>query len=139
MNPKYDTTKISALTDIEKLRLATAYLNHLEPKNVDWETAAAQAGSKSKESYMKMFNATLKKLAAEPGEGGEGAAALTAAPAPKKAAPKKAAPKKGRKRATPATEDDEEEGISTTKAKKASKPRGKKSKKEDSMEEEECV
>lgn len=34
MNPKYDTTKISALTDIEKLRLATAYLNHLEPKNI---------------------------------------------------------------------------------------------------------
>ncbi|GME62802.1 Mads box transcription factor mcm1 [Neofusicoccum parvum] len=133
MNPKYDTTKISALTDIEKLRLATAYLNHLEPKNVDWETAAAQAGSKSKESYMKMFNATLKKLAAEPGDGGEGAAASAAAPAPKKAAPKK-----GRKRATSVIEDDEEEGISTTKAKKASKPRGKKSKKDDSMEEE-CV
>lgn len=72
------------------------------------------AGSASKDSYKKMLASSLKKLvsAAAKDEG-------TTAPAPP------GAPKKGRKRATPATEDDDAEFKGVKKAKKVAKLRGK--------------
>lgn len=34
MSPKYDAAKIENLSDADKLRLISAYLNHNEPNNV---------------------------------------------------------------------------------------------------------
>ncbi|EKG14755.1 hypothetical protein MPH_08030 [Macrophomina phaseolina MS6] len=121
--PAYDGSKIDGLTDTDKMRLIAAYLSHNEPNNVNWDTAIILAGSASKDSYKKMLASSLKKLvsAAAKDEG-------TTAPAPP------GAPKKGRKRATPATEDDDAEFKGVKKAKKVAKLRGKKAKKQEDEE-----
>ncbi|KAK0650059.1 hypothetical protein DIS24_g7154 [Lasiodiplodia hormozganensis] len=109
MAPKYTIQAINSLSEVEKLRLVLAYLHHNEPKNVDWAAAAAQSGSKSKESFKVLFNGTLKKLEKQSSEGG----ADTNATSPAVRAPKRKAdsnapdndkptPKKrGRKKAIP--------------------------------------
>lgn len=132
MSPKYDAAKIENLSDADKLRLISAYLNHNEPNNVDWDTAAVQGGSKSKDSYKKMLQSALKKLAPDTtADGEDGVPAPAPAPAP--------ATKRGRKRATPANEGEDGDGNPENKTKKPRKPRGKKGVKTEDGEEAESV
>ncbi|KAL1643509.1 hypothetical protein SLS58_004869 [Diplodia intermedia] len=119
MAPKYDVSKVENLTDADKLRLIAAYLNHRDPNNVDWDVAATEGGSKSKDSYKKMLASALKKLAPDTtAESEDGLPAPEPAPAP--------AAKRGRKRTTPANEVEDDDGNAEKKAKKPRKPRAKK-------------
>ncbi|KAF2142181.1 uncharacterized protein K452DRAFT_308557 [Aplosporella prunicola CBS 121167] len=113
----YGTSKVDNLSDADKLRIISAYLNHNEPQNVYWTSAATQAGSASKESYKKMLNTSLQKLRAT--EGDKGADGNETAPKPQ--------PKKGGRKKREATDDGgEQEGNPTKKARKSAKPRAKK-------------
>ncbi|GME45180.1 uncharacterized protein LTHEOB_2790 [Neofusicoccum parvum] len=97
MAPQYTLEAINKLSEVEKMRFALAYLNHNDPKNVDWTAAATQSGSKSKESFKVMFNNTLKKLAASSDDSAGAAAAGGDGPA--------STPKKRKKIASAATDD----------------------------------
>ncbi|KKY24279.1 hypothetical protein UCDDS831_g02612 [Diplodia seriata] len=119
MAPKYDASKVENLNDADKLRLISAYLNHNDPNNVNWDVAATDGGSKSKDSYKKMLATALKKLAPDTtAEGDDALPAPEPAPAP--------ATKRGRKRTTPANEVEDDDGNAAEKAKKPRKPRAKK-------------
>ncbi|WPH00897.1 Hypothetical protein R9X50_00373100 [Acrodontium crateriforme] len=109
------TTAVKVLSDVEKNRLLCCYLNSTDIHAVDWDKAASEFGSASKESFKRMITNSFKKVrdldgasadvlaAATVGGGGGGA---------RKTTPKTTPKATSRKRNISA--DDDEEGVMPT-------------------------